>query len=149
MKYYGKITDQKDLVTKEYADLKLSQTGDGSNVTASFTQASERVSISTGEKLGILFGKISKWLYDLKAVAFSGSYTDLSNKPTIPSISSTTSVLKGDGSGNAVAANTEEVILVDYVPIPKPTVSDNGKFLRALNETIVLQTVQNANGVSF
>ena len=31
------------------------------------------------------FGKIMKWFADLKTVAFSGSYSDLSNQPTIPS----------------------------------------------------------------
>jgi hypothetical protein len=31
-----------------------------------------------------MFGKIAKWLADLKTVAFTGSYNDLSNKPTIP-----------------------------------------------------------------
>ena len=32
----------------------------------------------------MLFGKIKKFFSDLKTVAFTGSYTDLSNKPTIP-----------------------------------------------------------------
>lgn len=50
-----------------------------------FTQAKERANISSGESFSTIFGKISKWFSDLKAVAFSGSYTDLSNKPTIPS----------------------------------------------------------------
>ena len=54
------------------------------NQTPTFTQASTRVNIASGEKLSVIFGKLMKWYADLKTVAFSGSYTDLSNKPTIP-----------------------------------------------------------------
>lgn len=53
--------------------------------TPTFTQASSRANIVSGEKLSVIFGKVMKFFSDLKAVAFSGSYTDLDNKPTIPS----------------------------------------------------------------
>lgn len=58
---------------------KLDKTGDGSNVTAAFTAASTRANIATGEKLSVLFGKIAKWLGDLKALAFKDTVakTDL------------------------------------------------------------------------
>lgn len=58
--------------------------GDASATTVIFSAAAERANITTGEKLSALFSKIAKWLSDLKPVAFSGSYDDLSNKPTIP-----------------------------------------------------------------
>jgi hypothetical protein len=48
----------------------------------------------------------------LAQVATSGSYNDLVNKPLIPTIASTTSLLKGSGTGNAVAATAG----VDYAP---------------------------------
>lgn len=48
----------------------LTKTGDGSNVTATFTAAGSRTNISTGEKLSVIFGKIAKWFGDLKALAF-------------------------------------------------------------------------------
>lgn len=54
--------------------------------TPTFTQASARQNLVSGEKLSTLFGKIKKWFSDLKAVAFSGSYNDLSDKPSIPSV---------------------------------------------------------------
>ena len=54
--------------------------------TPTFTQASTRNNIASGEKLSVILGKIQKFFNDLKTVAFSGSYTDLSNKPTIPSV---------------------------------------------------------------
>lgn len=54
------------------------------NQTPTFTQASSRNNIASGENLSTIMGKIMKWFADLKAVAFSGSYNDLSNKPSIP-----------------------------------------------------------------
>ena len=62
----------------------LTRTGDGSNVTVTFMETASRINIATGENLSVLFGKIKKFFSDLKTVAFTGSYTDLSNKPTIP-----------------------------------------------------------------
>jgi hypothetical protein len=49
-----------------------------------FTEASTRANLVSGESLSTLFGKLMKWYTDLKSVAFSGSYTDLTNQPTIP-----------------------------------------------------------------
>ena len=87
-----------------YADAKLAPTGDGSNVTAKFTAASSRTNIATGEKLSVIFGKIAKWLADLKAVAFSGSYNDLTNKPDIPSKASDVGAVGTTGDGSNVTA---------------------------------------------
>ena len=63
----------------------VAEDGDASDVTVTFSTADERTNIATGEKLSALFGKIAKWLSDLKTVAFTGSYSDLTDKPTIPS----------------------------------------------------------------
>ncbi len=49
-----------------------------------FAQAATRTNIASGNSMNILFGKIMKWFADFKNVAFTGSYNDLSNKPTIP-----------------------------------------------------------------
>lgn len=51
------------------------------NQTPTFTEASTRNNIASGEKLSVIFGKIQKFFNDLKTVAFSGSFSDLSNKP--------------------------------------------------------------------
>lgn len=48
-----------------------------------FAQASTRENIESGEKVSTLFGKIQKWFADLKSVAFSGSYNDLSDRPAL------------------------------------------------------------------
>lgn len=60
--------------------------GDGgefdiNTATPSFTEAQSRENINTGETIPILFGKIKKWFTDLKAVAFSGNYSDLTGQP--------------------------------------------------------------------
>ena len=57
---------------------------DISDETPIFTESTTRTNINSGEKISTLFGKIKKWFTDLKAVAFSGSYNDLSDKPSIP-----------------------------------------------------------------
>ena len=113
---------------------KLDKTGDGSNITAAFTAATTRANIATGEKLSVLFGKIAKWFADLGSLAFkstvaksdlasdvqtsldkadsalqSAPVTSVNGKTgavtvNVPTVPSTTNILKGDGSGGLVAA---------------------------------------------
>ena len=71
--------------------------------TPTFTTASSRTNLASGEKLSVSLGKISKYFTDLKAVAFSGSYNDLSNKPTIPT---KTSQLTNDSGFKTTDNNT-------------------------------------------
>lgn len=52
--------------------------------TPTFTEASTRTNIASGEKLSVILGKIKKFFTDLKTVAFTGAYSDLTGKPTIP-----------------------------------------------------------------
>lgn len=66
-----------------------------SDQTATFTEALSRDNIAAGEKLSVILGKLAKWFDDLKDVAFSGKYGDLSDKPTIPSAVA----VKGDKEG--------------------------------------------------
>lgn len=83
---------------------KQTKTGDASNNTVTFSQASTRTNISSGEKLSVLFGKIAKWFADLKTVAFTGSYSDLSGKPTIPSKTSDLTNNSGFLTGTEIKA---------------------------------------------
>ena len=72
--------------------------------TPTFTQAATRENIASGNKLSVIFGKIMKWFADLKTVAFSGSYTDLSDKPTAlknPSALTFTGAVTGSYDGSA------------------------------------------------
>ncbi len=75
----------------------LKKTGDNSNTTTAFTQAASRANIATGEKLSVIMGKIAKFFADLKTVAFTGSYNDLSNKPTIPAVNNATLTIQKNG----------------------------------------------------
>ena len=72
-------------------------TGDLSNGTVTFTEAVNRENITSGSTLSVLFGKIKKWFSDLKTVAFTGSYTDLRNTPSIPSVGNATITITQGG----------------------------------------------------
>lgn len=78
--------------------------------TPTFTEASTRVNITSGETLSTLFGKIKKFFTDLKTVAFTGSYTDLSNKPTSMqnpnSLTLTMNGLSSSYNGSATASKS-------------------------------------------
>lgn len=52
-------------------------TSDLKDNTITFTTASTRSNVASGEKLSVSFGKIAKYFNDLKAVAFSGSKADI------------------------------------------------------------------------
>lgn len=54
------------------------------NQTPTISEASTRANLASGDTLATIIGKIKKFFSDLKAVAFSGSYNDLTDKPTIP-----------------------------------------------------------------
>lgn len=51
------------------------------DVNVEFNEATSRQQINSGESVKTLFGKIRKFLTDLKAVAFTGAYSDLSGTP--------------------------------------------------------------------
>lgn len=107
---------------------KLDKNGDASNTTATFTIASSRTNISSGEKLSTIFGKIAKWFTDLKAVAFSGSYTDLSDKPTIPAAAKDgVLTIKQNGTSvgtfSANQSSNDEINVTDTTYESKPEAS--------------------------
>ena len=56
---------------------KLDKTGNGRDVTVTFSQETERNNIESGEKLSILWGKVCKWFVDLKKIAFTGAASDI------------------------------------------------------------------------
>lgn len=108
---------------------KLDKTGDGSNVTATFTAASTRANIATGEKLSVLFGKIAKWFSDLGSLAFKSTVakSDLASDVQTSlgkADSALQSVSKSDvGLGNV--ANERQYSSAN--PPPYPVTSVNGK----------------------
>ena len=78
--------------------------------TPTFTQASTRNNIASGEKLSVILGKIAKFFNDLKTVAFSGSFSDLSNKPSINSVE-----LSGNKTTGDLGINANNVMMSDGV----------------------------------
>lgn len=57
--------------------------GDGSSLTETFSAASSRANIASGESNATIFGKIAKWLGDLKALAFKDNVSDSDISGTI------------------------------------------------------------------
>lgn len=94
----------------------LQTTGNASSTTVAFTAAASRALPATGESLATIIGKAVKYFTDLKTVAFSGSYNDLSNKPTQPSINTATmSTSETTKSITATGTTVVNVQIVDSV----------------------------------
>lgn len=71
---------KKESSTSKWGDAMIFAEHDGKDtVIKMYADTAER-------KLAVSLGKLMKWFADLKAVAFSGSYNDLSNKPTAASL---------------------------------------------------------------
>ena len=66
--------------------------------TPTVTEASTRANLAVGDSLKTIIGKIKKFFADLKTVAFTGSYTDLSDKPTIPTVNNGTLTIQKNGT---------------------------------------------------
>ena len=108
---------------------KLDKTGDGSNVTATFTAATTRANVATGEKLSVLFGKIAKWFADLGALAFKSTVAKSDLAADVQTSlgkadSALQSVSKSD-VGLSNVANERQYSLDN--PPPYPVTSVNGK----------------------
>ena len=121
-------------------------TGDINNAKVTFTEAEERTNIESQETLATMFGKIKKWFSDLKTVAFSGSYNDLSNKPDIPT---KTSELTND-SGFLTSVPSEYVTdseldgkgyaLASDIPTKTSELTNDSNFLTSIPEEYVTDT---------
>ena len=78
------FNDNFDVIDAELGK-RPEKTGNASDMVTAFSQAGSRTNLTSGEKLSVSMGKIMKWFADLKTVAFTGNYSDLSGKPSIPS----------------------------------------------------------------
>lgn len=94
----------------------LTTTGNASSTTVAFTAAGSRALPATGETMAVLFGKILKYLSDLSTAAFSGSYNDLSNKPSVPVLDTATLTTSlTTKSVTATGSTVVSVIVIDSV----------------------------------
>lgn len=72
---YEALADKKDDWTYIITNDNLEDT------IVQFTKAEAREPIQSGDSLGVILGKIAKYLEDLKTVAFTGNYSDLVGRP--------------------------------------------------------------------
>lgn len=75
------INDPNYSATPVSVQSKLDEINGKADETTSFTEASTRTNIASGDTVTTIWGKIKKWFSDLKTVAFTGSYNDLTDKP--------------------------------------------------------------------
>lgn len=87
----------------------------GSDILSTFTQASTRTNLASGESAATSFGKIMKWLADLKALAFKDT-VDLSSDVTgtlpadkLPIMTKSAKGIAQAGNGIAVASGVASV----------------------------------------
>ena len=111
---------------------------DATNDTATFSQAASRVNISSGENLGVIFGKIKKWFADMKTVAFTGAYSDLNGNPTsLPADGG-----HADTADRAAADADGKDIRTTYLPRrDKQTLDTDVNTLWAVGSSVVLSHV--------
>jgi hypothetical protein len=69
-----------------------------------FDVAKDRTNVESGETFGELFGKIKRYFTDLKTVAFTGSYNDLSDKPAIPVVPDVSSFITENRASEIIKA---------------------------------------------
>ena len=76
------FNDNFEVIDKE-SKKRISSGESASDVTVEFEAAESRQPLKSGEKLSVLMGKAHRFFTDLKTVAFSGKYGDLSERPTL------------------------------------------------------------------
>lgn len=86
---------------------KIDKTGDLSDATVTFTTATDRANLTTGEKISTAFGKIAKWFGSLKSIAFSGSYKDLSDTPILGTAAAKDVATSGNASTTQVVMGND------------------------------------------
>ena len=78
---------------------------DDVKINVEFEETKNRQQINSGENINTLFGKIKKWFSDLKPVAFSGKYSDLSEIPKYTPAKSGLYKITVDSAGNVSAVS--------------------------------------------
>lgn len=105
------------------------------NQTPTFTEAGTRANIVSGEKLSVILGKVMKFFSDLTTVAFSGSYNDLSDKPTIPTVNNATLTIQKNGSTvKTFTANASSNVTCNItVPTKTSDITNDSNFVSDAN----------------
>lgn len=96
------------------------------NSTVQFQQAEIRDNIHSGETLVMIMGKIEKFFADLKSVAFSGAYADLSGTPDTPTALPSPQSLIFTGASDAVYnGSVEKTVNIPIIPDSLPANGGN------------------------
>lgn len=103
--------------------------GDGIDISAqnvisvdtTFSEASTRANIASGDTFATILGKIKKFFTDLKTVAFSGSYSDLSDKPTIPTVNNGTLTIQKNGTDVQTFTANQSSNVTANISVPTKT----------------------------
>lgn len=73
-------------IQQQIDNINSSGVSDISDAIVTFTEASTRENVNSGEDTKTLWGKVKKLFSDLKSVAFSNDYNDLDNLPDLSNI---------------------------------------------------------------
>ena len=136
--------DKKIKAADEEVKKKLSVDGNSDNNKVTFSENSVRQNIVSGETHKIIFGKIKKFFADLKTVAFTGSYTDLSDTPEVDSVCS-------NKSQNAVSNAAITYYLESTRDSLQTRIGANAKNITDLQERVYdtgWKSVECGNGIS-
>jgi len=130
--------------------------GDGIDITnttisvdTAFTEASTRTNIASGDTFATILGKIKKFFTDLKTVAFTGSYSDLSDKPTIPDISTKVSKSGDTMTGNLILKGTNSALELNLLIEASGGMAIGGNTLKPQEDsagTVYTNTLPSKNG---
>ena len=137
--YYDKTSVDKkiDAIPKTYLTNYLTKTGDGSNLTAVFEEATTLEELTTGEKLSSIFGKLKLAVKNLKSLIGLIGTTDISTigDGTITGgLSDVNGKLIDQSVGNSITLSNiigiigyafDNKLVVAYVPLPFVTKNTN------------------------
>ena len=88
-----------------------------------FQMAQSRSNILSGDSYNTIYAKLSKWYTEFKPVVFSGSYNDLEDKPSIPTVNN--GVLTFKVNGNFIDTFSANAPADKIINISIPVIDDN------------------------
>lgn len=104
------------------------------NSTIQFQQAEIRDNIRSGETLVMIMGKIEKFFADLRSVAFSGAYADLSGTPEIPTqLPSPKSLIFTGATEEVYNGSVEKTVNIPTIPDSLPANGGNADTIENKN----------------
>lgn len=127
---------------------------DGSNMTATFAQASSRTNIASEETHTTIFGKIMKWFADLTAAAFAqmiSSYSDLMSNTVSGYVPDALAVKSGFATiGDALSFQSEEITNKSWLYSPSKNnvlrVQDDGNVVLYNSDNNALWDINSTKG---